>query len=168
MENILGYLLRVAVAIAVFYGTYYFFIRRDKDFVFNRFYLVGSLLIAFLIPALTISKTEYLSEAQVYAKEGLQAVDVGPSKTVFGATGAFDLVTILMIFYLLGFTYHLVKLLYGYYVAAEIKSGAQEAQFHGMKIGVSPQNIRAFTFFDRIVVGKRICPPPLSGDDPRP
>lgn len=156
MEHFLIYLFKVAVAVGVFYWTYHLLFRRSKDFVFNRFYLVGSFSLAFLVPLLTIKTTDYLSEAQVYVVEGLQDVDVDQSIFPIWTTDALDLPRILFALYLVGLTYHLVKLCHGYHIAAKIKRATKEILLHGMKVNVSPENIRAFTFFDQIVIGKNI------------
>jgi hypothetical protein len=156
MEHFLVYLLKVAVAIGVFYWTYHFLFKRSKDFVFNRFYLVGSLSFAFLIPHLTIKTTDYLSEAQVYIKDGLQDVDAHPSIAPLWIADALNLPQILFALYGLGLIYHLAKLLHEYHIAAKIKRTTKEKLLHGIKVNVSPENIRAFTFFDQIVIGKNI------------
>jgi hypothetical protein len=156
MEHFLIYLLKVAVAVGVFYWTYHFLFKRSKDFVFNRFYLIGSFSLAFLIPLLTIKTTDYLSEAQVYVREGLLVVDAHPSTAPLLEVDALNLSWILFVLYGVGFIYHLVKLLHGYHVAAKIKRATQEKLLHGRKVNVSPANIRAFTFFDQVVIGKNI------------
>src|SRR5690606_27273918 len=111
---------------------------------------------AFLIPLLTIKTTDYLSKAQVYVKDGLQDVDAHRSIAPLWATDALDLPKILFAFYLIGLIYYLVKLLRGYYLAAAIKRATKEKLIHGMKVYVSSENISAFTFLDRIVIGKNI------------
>ncbi|HTH82779.1 MAG TPA: M56 family metallopeptidase, partial [Mucilaginibacter sp.] len=48
------YLLQVSACIAIFYGFYYFLLNRLTFFTINRYYLLGTLLLSFVIPLLTI------------------------------------------------------------------------------------------------------------------
>src|SRR5690554_2467323 len=53
MTHYLLYLLKVAVAITVFYAVFHLLFRNRKQFVFNRAYLLFSFAASFLIPLLT-------------------------------------------------------------------------------------------------------------------
>lgn len=44
------YILITTIATIVFYAIYYFFLRKESSHKFNRFYLLGSLVISLLIP----------------------------------------------------------------------------------------------------------------------
>src|SRR5690554_34482 len=78
MEDVLYYLLKVSAATTVFYFAYYLLLRRNKDFVFNRFYLLGSFLLSFIIPLATFKTSSYLSQANVYFREGIGAEALEP------------------------------------------------------------------------------------------
>ncbi|TXH55477.1 MAG: M56 family metallopeptidase [Bacteroidia bacterium] len=49
------YLFKMMVCSLLFYGFYYFFLSKEKMFVFNRFYLLGTMMLSFIIPAITIT-----------------------------------------------------------------------------------------------------------------
>lgn len=49
------YLFKMMACSLVFYGFYYFFLSKEKMLVFNRFYLLGSMMASFIIPAITIT-----------------------------------------------------------------------------------------------------------------
>src|SRR5690606_11242691 len=67
---------------------------------------------------------------------------------------------ILLTIYLAGLIYYFVKLVYGYKVAADIRKSCTEKIVNGMNVYVSEVNIRAFTFFGRIIIGKSILDHP--------
>ena len=64
MELHLPYLLRVSIAIAVFYIAYFLMFRNEKSFLFNRYYLIFSMLTSFVIPLFTF--TEQVVIEQIY------------------------------------------------------------------------------------------------------
>lgn len=51
----LVYLLKMIACSAAFYGLYMLLFHNEKMFVFNRFYLLGSILLSFFIPLVTIT-----------------------------------------------------------------------------------------------------------------
>jgi hypothetical protein len=48
------YFLKSATCLLLFWGFYKLFLEREKMFVFNRFFLLGSLVLSFIIPLITI------------------------------------------------------------------------------------------------------------------
>ena len=51
------YLLKTIACSAAFYALYYFIFQKEKMLVFNRFYLLGSLVASFIIPLITFTVT---------------------------------------------------------------------------------------------------------------
>ncbi len=54
MSGPLRYILQSGICVALFYGAYWLFLKKETYFFLNRLYLVSSLLIAFVIPAINI------------------------------------------------------------------------------------------------------------------
>lgn len=162
MENFLYYLLKVSVGTAVFYITYHFLFRKSKQFVFNRLYLAGSFLASFIIPLITFKRKTYLTEAYSYfAADPASIPDTMAYAPETGVSMGFP--EYLLIMYLSGVIFFLTKLVYSLIVAARIKAKSTPEQIAGMEINVSGENVRAFTFFDRIVIGRNIlCHPSLT------
>ncbi len=52
--NAIIYLLQVSACMAIFYGFYYFMLNRLTFFTINRYYLLFTLILSFVIPLLTI------------------------------------------------------------------------------------------------------------------
>ncbi len=57
--NAILYLLQVSGCMAVFYLFYYLMLSRLTFFTINRYYLLGTLVLSFIIPLLTIHVTQY-------------------------------------------------------------------------------------------------------------
>ena len=155
MADILYYLLKVSVGTTVFYITYHFLFRKSKRYVFNRLYLIGSFIVSFIIPMISFKTKTYVTET----------ISLLPANvTAFSETFAFasetgssmSLYNYLLIIYLLGVVFFISKLLYSCIIAARIKKRCQIEQIKGLNIYVTEDNICAFTFLDKIIIGKNI------------
>ncbi len=54
MNEVILFLLESSVALGVFYLIYYVLLRREASFHFNRFYLLGAMVISLLLPLLSV------------------------------------------------------------------------------------------------------------------
>jgi hypothetical protein len=156
MENILYYLLKVSVGTAVFFLTYHFLFSKSKQFVFNRLYLAGSFLASFIIPLITFKRKTYLTEtaySYITAETNVVSENIIYVPETAGSMG---LQHYLLIIYFAGVVYFLFRLAYAFIVAARIKANSTTENIAGMNINISGKNIRAFTFLDRIVIGREI------------
>ena len=99
---------------SLFYGLYYFVLRKENFFQLNRFFLIASLIISFLIPLpnLTLSGLEK-SGAATYLGLDEQIVAEVSTISVFEKAGVFGLDKILFVVYLIGVAAMLMKLLLG-------------------------------------------------------
>ena len=156
MEDILYYLLRASIGTAVFYITYHFLFRKSKRFVFNRLYLTGSFLASFIIPLITFKRKIYITET-TYSYITAETTGISETMTYVPETaGTIGLHQYLLIIYFAGVAIFLSRLAYSYIVAARIKANSTIENIAGMDINISRNNIRAFTFLDRIVIGQNI------------
>jgi beta-lactamase regulating signal transducer with metallopeptidase domain len=64
------YLLQVSACLALFYGFYYLMLNRLTFFTINRYYLLGTLIISFIIPLLTIPVNQQHSVVPVMQQIG--------------------------------------------------------------------------------------------------
>ncbi len=78
------YLLQVSACMAIFYGFYYFMLNRLTFFTINRYYLLFTMLLSFVIPLLTI----HLHEADNYPHVMQQVVYVNTLQNVQAYTFA--------------------------------------------------------------------------------
>lgn len=159
MADILYYLLKVSIGIAVFYLTWYFLLKNNKHFVFNRFYLTGTFLISFILPLITFTRITYIPATVSYTPTDITSISepVG-FLTETGSSISFN--KYLLLLYLAGVILFLLKLAYAFIVAARIKLNSTSENISKMKVWVSNENIRAFTFFDKIVIGRNILSHP--------
>ena len=156
MEAILYYLLKVSIGTAVLYATYHFLLRRSKQFVFNRIYLAGSFLAAFVIPLITFNTSSRLSQATVFISGNLKTdfLPLESKGAAIGSTGG--LAEILVYLYLFGLVFGLGKLIYGYRMAARIRKSCKEKIIGGIHVWVAEKNDLSFTFLTKIIIGKNL------------
>jgi hypothetical protein len=159
MENILYYLLKVSIGIAVFYLTWYFCLKNNKHFVFNRIYLTGTFLISFILPLITFTTRTYIPATVPYISG--DASGISESVIYLTETGSsISFYNYLIKLYFAGAILFLLKLAYAFTVAIRIKSNSNVENISRMKVWVSNENIGAFTFFNKIVIGKNILSHP--------
>lgn len=155
MTHYLLYLLKVAVAIAVFYAVFHLLFRNRKQFVFNRAYLLFSFAASFLIPLLTFKTGLVLSAGpldltSVIYKAAEPLEPGSPSKSNFNYNH------LLLIAYWVGVVLSLSRLAYAFLRAKSIINHCEKAQIEEWSLLVSPEKIRAFTFLDKIIIGSNI------------
>lgn len=155
MTHYLLYLLKVAVAIAVFYAVFHLLFRNRKQFVFNRAYLLFSFAASFLIPLLTFKTGLVLSAGpldltSVIYKAAEPLEPGSPSKSIFNYNH------LLLIAYWVGVVLSLSRLAYAFLRAKSIINHCEKAQIEEWSLLVSPEKIRAFTFLDKIIIGSNI------------
>ncbi len=156
METALYYLLKVSIATAVFYGTSYFLFRKTKEFVFNRIYLTGSFLAAFIIPLITFQTNSRLSQASVYFSGEFGADVLLPVKTGTATEIFSGITTFLLGLYLCGVVFFLIKLIHGYILAAGIRNSCTKKTIGELEVLVSEEENQAFTFLNKIIIGKNL------------
>ncbi|SHN35358.1 BlaR1 peptidase M56 [Cyclobacterium lianum] len=158
MEQLLYYLLKVAIATAVFYLSYLLLLRKSKQFVFNRVYLAGSFLAAFVIPLISFTKSSYVSPAVIYFSGAATKGPLPEEATAIGTQFLPNMAAILAGLYLCGVLWCLLRLVIGYLAAARI--GCKAEDIAGQKVWIAEKNNLAFTFIDRIIIGRNLLDHP--------
>jgi bla regulator protein BlaR1 len=156
MEGILYYLLKVSIGTTVFYATYHFLFRKSKQFVFNRIYLAGSFLAAFIIPLITFTSSSFVSEATVYFSGKVESSLLPAETNLTAIEPIYGIAEIILCLYLFGLIFFLAKLIHGYLVAARIRKNCKAKNIGGINVWVSEENNLAFTFLNKIVIGKNL------------
>ncbi|EPR70180.1 M56 family metallopeptidase [Cyclobacterium qasimii] len=161
MEAFFLYLLKVSLATAIFYLTYHFLFRVKKQFVFNRYYLLLILPVAHIIPLISFPTAADLSLATVYFNE-INPLPIGePSFTPNNNGNAtFNWLSVLSIIYVSGMVFFLIRFIISYIQASAIQKVSQQDIIDNQTVYLSERNIRAFTFIDKIIIGRNILDHP--------
>ncbi|WP_339924307.1 M56 family metallopeptidase [uncultured Cyclobacterium sp.] len=157
MEAIFLYLLKASLISLVLYLSYHFILRGHKQFVFNRIFLLLVLPVAHIIPLIQIPIREDLSRALVYVNE---TTPITPEADIaIQATNnpeTMNWLTILGTLYIIGIVFCLLRFALSYLQAYKIYKTARKNMVGNQTVYLSPENIRAFTFINKIIIGSNI------------
>src|SRR5690554_6418321 len=107
------YLLWANAYLAIFYGFYWFFLRKETFFQLNRVYLIGSALFSFLAPLLDLrifkTSSELLSTVLPLSMT-LPIAEINPKTTAY--SGLENNFSILITIYIIGCSLSAIWLLY--------------------------------------------------------
>ena len=150
MEISLSYFLNVAIAITVFYLAYYLLFSKEKMFTFNRYYLIISMFISFIIPLLTFTERIVASET---------IVTVQPEQVFIPALPISDdlnLHRILKIFFLSGFAFFLITFIVGHIKVWMIVKKSSKKSLNGHSVWITNKDVPPFAYFGKLIISSNI------------
>ena len=156
------YLLLAASATALFFAAYWLLMRREKRHTMVRLYLVGTLLLAFLLPAIHLHVAvpqHYVSEATVAASPVIQSTpntQITPSIQNSPSTSThFTLTQLLRWLWLVGFGVALTLLAVRLLRLQHRLRGLPYEERDGLRLTLLDDDTPAFSFGRHIVVGTK-------------
>ena len=158
MEIVLIYLLKAAIAIAAFQLVYLLLFQKRKHFLFNRIYLLASMLISFLIPLISFQievQQTALNGPQIFTPSSNQSIQI-----ISLANETVDWQTALIAVFILGATGFFIHLLIGHLKAISIVRQTRKGQAEGITYRISDKDIHPFSFFNQIVIPTSIIDTP--------
>lgn len=148
----IAYLIKIIIGSAILFAFYYFFLRNEKTFKFNRFYLIGSLILSFIIPFISFElPTTNNHENIIYTytlEEPLQNAIIQPIKSENNTS-------VSMIFwwiYGVISTLFIVRLCTNLIKISRLKG--EITFYEGIEIKKLHQRISPFSFFNTIYLSK--------------
>ena len=149
MEEIWIYLGKVAIGIMIFHAGFRYLFRHWKNFRFNRLYLLGSMIIPFLLPLITFTIVREAAPAYAYAADSSDVTGLAP---ITEPKTAFSFSSLVMIIYLSGMVFFLLRLLAGHLKAMTILKKSQKQQMDRITLYIYQEEIHPFAFFSKIVI----------------
>ena len=159
METSLFYLLNASGGIVLFYLVYWLFLRNETFHVANRWFLVGSLLLAILLPLIPV-RYEILIEATEGTKTGAHTIaDTFKNIPVFKATEesttAFGWQQAILLIYLTGAAIFLLRLLTQTFVLIHLMIKYRVRSLHGMRVVENEKYGLPFSFFNIVFINPK-------------
>ena len=154
MENLLFYFLKVNVILVLFYGVYYFLLRKETFFQANRLFLLGGILSAFIIPLLSYSKIVFIEPVELNYDDLLANATYSEEFVPVVEASSFDWNYFVIVLYSLIVTILLAKLtveLYSFFNA--IKLGNKN-KVNKIVLVETTQFESPFSFFNYLVYNK--------------
>ena len=146
MEFNLSYFLHVSIAIAVFYLAYLLLFRKEKIFLFNRLYLIVSMIVSFIIPHITFHKQIVMPEV-VMSIQSTEFVAASPT-----ALSGFNIQLILKLLFLSGFVFFLSVMIIGHLKVWWIVHKSSKDTLYGHMVWIINKNIPPFTYFGKLII----------------
>jgi len=134
------------------YGLYKATLNKDTHFRFNRFYLLFSAAISFIIPLFNIPFDYGKSESGVAYV--LQSVQVSP-ENVFNEQSGVSSAFIIVIIYLTGFSILFVRFLARIISLVLVRRKCRVEKKDGINIALCKNNLAPFSFFRTIFIDEK-------------
>ncbi|WP_319500467.1 M56 family metallopeptidase [uncultured Draconibacterium sp.] len=159
METSLFYLLNASGGIVLFYLVYWLFLRNETFHAANRWFLIGSLLLAILLPLIPV-RYEVLIEASEGAKNGAHTIaDTFKNIPVFKgteeSTAAFGWQQAILLIYLTGAAIFLLRLLTQTFVLIHLMIKYRVTSLHGMRVVKNEKYGLPFSFFNVVFINPK-------------
>lgn len=146
MNECIIYLVKVSIAITLFYGFYKIVLSRDPFFRFNRIFLMGSLVFSFFLPLIKIPINGTIESCSiVYLIETIQV-----TTSRIEESSVFTFWSIIFYLYIIGiilvtglFSYRLIQL-------GELIHKGVKTKIDGIRIKLLDQGIAPFSFWKTI------------------
>ncbi len=161
METFLIYIGKTALAVGAFYLTFYFLFRTQSLFRFNRFYLLSSFLISFIIPLITFTVIKIVIPSAFHQNTNYEAVLPSTEALVFSPVkDNLDISLWGFYIYLIGVGISIIHLIIGHIRAKSLISKSYKEINYSTEFCVSKEDIHPFSFFNKIIVPKKILTHP--------
>jgi hypothetical protein len=148
MNDFLRYVLESGFCLAIFYAAYWLLLKKETYFFLNRVYLVSSLLVSFLIPALSISspfRTVMVThQTFLSAQNGMLRLSrpVGPAEILLAVYAAG------ILFFFSRFVFHLAGL-------RKVIRRAGVRNYHRLKIVSVDGEFSPFSFLNFVFINEK-------------
>ena len=159
MESHLSYFVHVAISITVFYLAYILLFRKEKIFLFNRLYLILSMIVSFIIPLITFTEQKIITET-IMPVQLLQATVSTQFETVPYTSPGLNWQQILGILFISGFVFFLTVLITGHLKVWLIVRNASKKTIADHFVRITNKNVPPFTYFSKLIIPSAILDSP--------
>ena len=165
MTDFIIYLIRSSAAIVIFYGFYMLFIKKQGDFIFNRFYLLISILLAVIIPLISFPGTgtgTKIAGLQNISSVNLNQVLIGLSNHSMSPIKSMPIYNWLSVIYYAAILFLTLRFFKGILRLFRLRNKS-EISFHDkMVILFTPSSLPVFSFFRWVFIPKEIYKNPAA------
>ncbi len=148
MNSLVNYLIESSILMMLFYSLYYFLLRNQKTFTFNRFYLLVSTCLALVIPVLSL---DFLSTQSDTLNRSIVTIQDWQTSnltvTAFGEDPKYSLpVMILVSAFILGFLIKLSRFILAFRKVWMLKKNHPISMFGNTHVVQVSESIPPFSF----------------------
>ncbi len=160
MIDVANYVIESGISLAVLFALYWFFLRKETYFRFNRLYLLGTLVVACILPlgnlSLFSSVTSSLSALPLMA-EAFRIPELSVGKdTGHAVNTSFNWWLLIIVIYLTGVSLLFVRMSLGIARVIILKRKGERNEIIGYTLIHIPREIAPFSFFRTIYLNSNL------------
>lgn len=167
-NDFIVFLYESGICLAILVAMYWLFLRRETYFRFNRFYILSTLVVAFVLPLANLGVFENSNE--VSALRGIsnlsETINI-PAVTITEGSenlskSSYNWQGIVLVIYLLGVFLLLARVVLGIIRVEMLKRKGSRRVFEGYSIVYTQQPVAPFSFFSTIYLNDKLLGEPDS------
>ena len=159
MYFLLFYFIKSSLALGIFYLTWFLFFRKQTDFLFNRYYLIFSTLLAVMIPLIHLPElipTGFQNPIGQLPAIQIREILIGSTKSSTAARAGISLQSILWGVYLLGMFVMAVRFILSLLQLYRLVSKSETYTETGITFVFTTGGLPVFSFFHWVFIRKEI------------
>ena len=172
-----AFIIKSGICMVLFFGLYWFFLRKEKLFTFNRYYLIFSLLFSLTIPFISFSvnfgyytsdiltilnnlpdsnpkQNEVASSNQITVLSG-NSESVSPAQSAVVKTRTIDSKRILVFIYLSGFALMLIRFCRNILLVNQMYKRSEKIDHEWYRIALLAHPVNPFSFLRTVFMNKQ-------------
>ncbi|PKP33351.1 MAG: hypothetical protein CVU00_10805 [Bacteroidetes bacterium HGW-Bacteroidetes-17] len=153
MDAFVIYLIQSALCLGSLYLIYWFFLKKDTFFTANRFYLLSSIILSFILPMFKVPV--FYDNSEVVYVVALEAITVTADKIESGIAQNLTLYQSVLIVYLTGACIFLLRFVFQLLQLAFLIRKFGVTQMDGLKIVKINSKYSPFSYFNFIFLNEQ-------------
>jgi TonB family protein len=162
-----AYIIKSSVSLLLLFGLYWFLLRKEKLFVFNRFFLVASVVFSLVVPFISIpvnfQTTPKLENfIPIYAQITpetttdyiVQNAENSNQRYIKKETPLINISIVLFLLYFSGVLLFLIRFLRNLFLIAQRSRSSEKINFNGYQIILTNDQTGPCCFFDHIFLNR--------------
>lgn len=152
MNTLIIYLIQSAFCLASLYLIYWLFLRRDTFFTANRFYLIGSIILSFILPMFEIPI--FYTNTDVVYVVALDVITVTAERIEREMAQNYSIYQSFLIVYLTGAAIFLIRFIFQLLQLAFLIRKFGVSKMYGLKIVIIKSKYSPFSYFNYIFLNE--------------
>jgi beta-lactamase regulating signal transducer with metallopeptidase domain len=164
----IAYILKSSLSLLILFGLYWFLLRKEKLFIFNRFFLVASVVFSLVVPFISIPVNFQISPKQkniiptydyimpeISSADNIIPRDMNINQSYVGKQPSpIDISEILLALYISGVILFLIRFLRNIYIIYRLVKLSEKINFEGYRIILTNDKTGPYCFFSSIFLNK--------------
>jgi beta-lactamase regulating signal transducer with metallopeptidase domain/formylglycine-generating enzyme required for sulfatase activity len=163
-----AYIIKSSISLLLMFGLYWFLLRKEKLFVFNRFFLVASVVFSLVLPFISIpvnfQATPQLNEIipdfdyvipEISTVDNIIPGNVNISQPyIEKQLSPIDISEILLVLYISGAILFLIRFLRNIYIIIRRTKSSEKSSFKGYRVVLTNDKTGPYCFFKSIFLNR--------------